>query len=426
MSNDTYRVLAEGCYVSNNSRITGLNNNDLIIGTSGCGKTLGYVLPNIFLGNESMIISDTKGYLLDQTGANLEGMGYKIAHIDFTDLMHSPYGYNPLDYIGYDETTGRCNEQDILTVAAAIAPTNSHQEPYWEMMARMFLECLIAYTLECLPNDERNLNSVVDLFRVMGNQPKVFDQLFQELKQLDPNSFAVSRYEMFKSVSGSDRTYASILGALSEKLSVLSFDGARRLFNNPDKVDFESLCEEKTAVFLTVSDNDDAMYKLANLLYAQALNRLCSYADSQPTHALSIPVRFYLDDFASTVEIPNFDKIVSTVRSRNISVSIILQSINQLESIYGHARAMTILNNCDHLLYLGGMDIETSRYIAVKADKYVSSVLNMPLDDALLFTRGQIPKQVRKIQYGELSELMEKLNIEYPEHQEDREIEIER
>ena len=137
---------------------------------------------------------------------------------------------------------------------------------------------------------------------------------------------------------------------------------------------------------------------LAALFYAQALQALCDFADLGPDNRLKVPVRLILDDFAAAADscIPDFDKITSVIRSREISVSVILQSLSQLEASYGHARAMTIINNCDHLLYLGGQDVETARYISTKANKSINTVLNMPLDAAWLFTRGQEPKQVQK------------------------------
>ena len=168
--------------------------------------------------------------------------------------------------------------------------------------------------------------------------------------------------------------------------------------SNPHKPRLGSLGQEKSAVFLTISDTDRSLDRLSGLFYAQALQALIASADQSPAHCLDVPVRFVLDDFAANVCIPDFDKAVSVIRSRGISASIILQSISQLESMYGHARALTIMNNCDHLLYLGGQDVETARYIAVKANKSVNTILDMPLDSAWLFTRGQAPRLTRK--YG--------------------------
>ena len=150
------------------------------------------------------------------------------------------------------------------------------------------------------------------------------------------------------------------------------------------------------ALFLTISDTDRSMDRLVNLFFTQAINVLCTTADHSPGHRLPTPVRFYLDDFAANFTIPDFDKLTSVIRSREISVSVILQSLSQLEAIYGTARAATILNNADHLLYLGGTDVGTAQTISVKANKPTNTILQMPLDKAWLFTRGENPQPVRK------------------------------
>lgn len=414
MKNTSVRILARDQCISNDTWATGLNNNDLIIGPSGAGKTRGYVIPNILQSSESLIVTDTKGDLCQQTRAVLEKRGYEVLEINLTDCITSPYGYNPLDYIRVDYE-GRCHEQDVLTVAAALVPVGSLHDPYWELSARFMLACLIAYTMECLPECEHTMDSVTRLFREMGTGR--FDTLMQELTEIDPECLAAIQYQMFRLVQKSDKTYASIQGILAEKLSPLAFSGPRYLLNHPQKISLSRIGEHKTAVFIHVSDTDRSMDRIAALLYTQALQVLCNSADEQQNRRLKVPVRFILDDFASAADacIPDFDKITSVIRSREISVSIILQSLSQLEASYGHSRAMTIINNCDHLLYLGGQDVETARYIAAKANKSTTSVLQMPLDGAWLFARGEEPRQVQKYDltahplYSELGASTEKV-----------------
>lgn len=395
MPNQSRRILARDQTVSNDTWATGLNNNDLIIGPSGSGKTRGYVLPNILQADESMIVTDTKGDLCQQTKALLEKRGYVVQEIDLTDCISSPYGYNPLDYIrvGYDHC---CHEQDVMMVAAALVPVENQREPFWDLAARSMLACLIAYTMECLPECEHTMDSVTRLFREMGSGK--FDQLMKELVEIDPECIAAVQYQMFSLTQKADRTYASIQGILAEKLSTFTFSGPRFVLNHPQKISLPSIGEHKTAVFIHVSDTDRSMDRIAALLYTQALQVLCNRADEQQDRRLKVPVRLILDDFAAAADscIPDFDKITSVIRSREISVSIILQSLSQLEASYGHSRAMTIINNCDHLLYLGGQDVETARYIAAKANKPMTGILQMPLDGAWLFTRGEAPRAVQK------------------------------
>lgn len=393
---DTYRILADGQSVTNDTWQTGLNNNDLIIGPSGSGKTRGYVKPNILQCNASMIIADTKGALCEEVGGVLEQEGYKVIELNFADCAQSPYGYNPLAYIRRD-LSGRYSEQDILTLAACLVPIETKRDPYWETMSRIYIESAIGYVLECLPPDEQHFASVVRLVGEMG--PKgCYRNLMRELAVINPCSFAVSRYQMYQPVAdNASNTSACIYSFLASKLAPLSFDGAKRLFTNPKKINIKEIGRKKAAVFLTVSDTDSAMYRLANVFYTQALHTLCDFADKNKEHRLKVPVRFYLDDFASNVTIPEFDRIISVIRSREIYASIIIQSLSQLESVYGRARAMTIVNNCDNLICLGaGRDMETAKYISSQANKPISTVLNAPLDCAWLLTRGSAAQKVKK------------------------------
>ena len=394
MQNKSYRILARDQTVCNDTWETGMNNNDLIIGPSGAGKTRGYVLPNLLQSSESLVVTDTKGSLCQQVGPLLERRGYKVMEINLADCEKSPFGYNPLDYIRTDYEG--CSGQDALTVAAALVPSEMGHDAFWDNAARAMLAGMLGYVKERLPSEEQHLGSVIRLFMEMGTG--LYDRLMKELVELEPESFPATQYRMFSMAQNADKMYASILGILAEKLTPFSFPGARWLLNHPQKVDLARIGDRKTAVFLRVSDTDRSMARLAALFYTQALQALCNCADQRKGNRLKVPVRFILDDFAAGADscIPDFDKITSVIRSRKISVSIILQSISQLEASYGHARAMTVINNCDHLLYMGGQDVETAKYIATKANKSVNTVLDMPLDSAWLFTRGEAPRQVQK------------------------------
>jgi type IV secretion system protein VirD4 len=187
------------------------------------------------------------------------------------------------------------------------------------------------------------------------------------------------------------------MAILGEKLNGLNFTSAVEMYSKEKRIDFKSLGREKIALFLTISDTDRSMDRLISLFYTQALHELCNSADMDyPNHRLKVPVRFILDDFATNAYIPNFDNITSVIRSREIYVSIILQSITQLKALYGDDRAKTIINNCDNCLYLGGQDVDTAQYMSVKANKSISTILNMDINDAYLFTRGTEPQKVEK------------------------------
>ena len=397
---ESFRILAQNALMENDTWRTGLNNNDLIIGPSGAGKTRSYVKPNLMQCNESFIVSDTKGSLIQEVGPLLRRNGYRVLNIDLTDPEHS-CGYNPLDFIRYDHKNECYLEKDIMSVAHMIIPVQCTKDPFWEQSAQMYIACMIGYVLECLPPEEHSLEYVRRLFEELRTSQEgevtVFDQLLQELEAENPNSFAVLKYRMFDTARTVKNTFECIRMFIAEHLSSFTGKDMEHMYRRSERIDFRTLGREKTAVFLTVSDTDRSMDAMASLLYTQALQALCNSADKDyPDHRLPVPVRLILDDFATNVVIPDFDKTISVIRSREIYVSVILQSLSQLNGIYGRDRAMTIVNNCDNCLYLGGQDVDTARYIALKVNKTEDSILNLPLGEAYLFTRGSLPRKVRK------------------------------
>lgn len=392
MKKDTFHILAKNEFHNNNTWKTGINNNVVVIGPSGAGKTRYYVKPNIMQCNESMIIADTKSSLHGEVGDLLRQKGYKVIRIDFSDLSGS-YGYNPLDYIRYDSNKKRYYEQDIMSLAACLCPIEDNDEPFWDLSARMYIACMIGYVLECLPRKEHTLEFVTKMCNELGN--KNIDLLFDELYELNPKSFSANKYFSFCSTKNAEKTFSCIRGIIAEKMDMFSYNDAIDLVSKKDRIDFKQLGVEKTAVFLNISDTDRSMDRLVNIFYTQALQALCNSADKDyKEHRLRVPVRFYLDDFATNACIPDFDKIISVIRSRDIYVSIILQSITQLDGMYGHSKAMTILNNCDNMLYLGGQDIDTAKLISIKTNKNIHSILNLPVGESYLFTRGKEGKKV--------------------------------
>lgn len=391
---ETYRILAEDKKISNNTWKTGLNNNDLIVGISGAGKTRSYVKPNILQCNESMIVVDTKNTLYEETKNRLKNAGYKVWLLDLTDMENSPMGYNPLSAVRYDAMEDEYNDQDIAMIAAAFCPIESQKDLFWDYATRLQLEALIAFVLEALPREEQNMLSVARLQNIMHMD--YFDQLFLELAQTKDDSLAVRKWKLFVNTKNADRTNDCIRLMLGERLHPFISRGAERLADNWKQVDFEQLGKRKTALFINVSDTDRAQDKLVNIIYTQALQKLIQYADKCRGRRLPVPVRFMLDDFAANAVIPDFDKIISVIRSREIYVSLIIQSLSQLYAMYGEDKAKTIINNCDNLLYLGGQDVDTANYIGVKANKTANTILNMPAGEAILFTRGEAPCNVKK------------------------------
>lgn len=258
----------------------------------------------------------------------------------------------------------------------------------------MYVSSVIAYVLEALPEEEHTLEYVNRVIAETGIRR--YDQMMNEHEMLCPNSFAVRRYREFCVMAEADKMTASVLGIATTNLSSFDFREAVDMYRRTPQVDFSAFSDRKIALFLTVSDTDRSQDRLVNLFWTQALQGLIAAADRSVGGRLAVPVRLYLDDFATNVYIPDFDKISSNIRSREIYVSVILQSVAQLEVLCGTARASTIIGNCDQQLVLGVQDIHTAQLFAQRANKPVSALLNMPLGECYLFVRGTPARKVFK------------------------------
>lgn len=407
---NTVRILAKDRTISNDTWVTGLANNDLIIGNSGSGKTSGYVIPNINQHFGSYVVADTKGNLANKLAPSLKDDGYDIYTLDFVNLSKS-IKYNPLEYIRrYDD--GSYNEQDVHSIAAILLPMNSNiKDPYWEYAARTVIECCIAYVLESLAPEEQNLVNVSKVLNELGTEHA--KKMFAALEHNNPSSLAVKKFKRLTKNEKAEKMFASTQGIAAEAFSFFDMNCAEQVFAGETLFKISDLGNKKTVLFVNISDTDRSSDTAANLFYCQALQVLCRCADEQPDSRLKVPVRFILDDFGCNTKMPNFDKVISVIRSREISVSIILQSITQLKSMYSPAEASTIINNCDHILYLGsGSDIETAEFIGVRTNQPPNTVLNMPNSKAYLFERGKKAELVDKITYDFCAKILEKTGFD--------------
>lgn len=398
------RIFAKNVEVSNDTWETGLNNNDIIIGPSGAGKTTGYVIPNIARQYGSMIVTDTKGNLAGKLGPSLKAAGYEVYTLDFVNQENSCV-YNPLDYIGRDTWGRDFNQQELVSLANLLIPTRNNRDPYWEDNGRIVILSLMAFVMEALPREEQHLGSVLELFRVIGT-PKS-EEIFAQWEMEYPDSFAVKKYKMYKNITRVEKTWECIRQCAATALEPFDYKEARNIFCRSTQFRIEELGRRRMVLFVNVSDTDRTFDRIINTFYTQALNTLCREADKNADSRLKVPVRIIMDDFAANVCIPHFDKTISIIRSRDISVSIILQSLTQLEAMYTYAEAATIINNCDHMLYLGGQDLKTVEYIGTRANKTPESILAMQLDKAYLFTRGEKAKLVDKVNPFEGEEIEE-------------------
>lgn len=386
MKKNNTRVLAKDLYVSNDTRETHLNNNDLIIGSSGCGKTGSYVIPNLQNLSGSLVVSDTKRRLEKLFRKDLEARGYEVAVIDLVDPEKSSMGYNPLKLIRRTRDN-HVREQDVLTLASTICPEIDPDEPYWDMSARSYIAFLIGFCLEACPEEDHTMRTIVNLHQAF--QDRSGRDGIKEWTDAHPGSFISHRFQDCVSLTSSERTWSCIRSFASRSLEWFDFAEADMIFSQPDSFDPAELGKKKMVLFLNVSDLDHTFDPLVIMMYSQILQSLCAEADENEDGRLAVPVRIIMDDFAASAKIPDFDKTISVIRSRGISCSIILQSLTQLESLYPYASAMTIINNCDHIIYMGTQDLKTAEFIASHAFKTPENVMCLPLDKVILITKGQ-------------------------------------
>lgn len=387
------RVLAKGVEISNDTRLTGLNNNDMVIGPSGSGKTGGYVIPNIQNNEGSLVVSDTKGRLSELFTDELKSKGYEVYTLDFVNPRKSCV-YNPLNGVRRYKN-GKYREQDVLTLANTIMPCLDSREPFWEKAAAGYIAMLIAFCLEALPKKEQTMASVCKLNRSYTKPGG--DLSFIDYFKHNPDSFAARKYYAMKSSCNADKMWASINEFANRALEPFEFGEAYRIFGKQKGFDIRSLGRKKTVLFLNVSDTDRTFDQLVNIFHTQALQLLCNEADENEGGRLKVPVRIIMDDFATSARIPDFDKVISVIRSREISVSLILQSLTQLDSMYDHPAATTIMNNCDHVVFLGSQDQETANYIGFRACKTPETILCMPDEQVIVITKGRKAQFVDKL-----------------------------
>lgn len=379
---------------------TCLNNNVLVVGTSGSGKTQGLVKPNLHQAVGSYVVSDPKGRLYQEFSGYLRKRGYVVKILDFTDPQNS-CGYNPFQYIHSD--------LDVLKVAHMLTYTHGENgsralDPFWDDAAELLLAALIGYLREDCSVSERTLPNVYRLLDMLefpdendayvGDSP--LDILFKELKNENPDSYASCLYSRFRTAAF--RTLRSIMITAISKFAIFDNEELRTILQKDD-TDIGSIGRRKTAVFVTVSDTDRSLDPIANLFYTQAMNELCRVADKDYDGRLPVPVRFILDDFATNCQIAQMPRLISCIRSREISTMLMIQAEAQLRAIYGED-GRTIVGNCDTYVYLGGADLETARSISERADVPLQDVLNMPLGKMWVFRRGERPRMGRICLFG--------------------------
>ncbi len=338
------------------------NKNILVIGGSGSGKTRFFCKPSLLQGHSSYVCTDPKGTLLPEIGTFLERHKYRIKCLNLINFKKS-MRYNPLAYIR--------SEKDILKLVNALIMNTKGEgdksgEDFWVKAERLYYSALIGYIWYEAPEEEKNFITLLDLINASEAREddeeyqSPVDLLFQQLEEKEPDHFAVKQYRKFKMAAG--KTLKSILISCGARLAPFDIKELRDLMET-DELELDTLGDSRSALFVILSDTDSTFNFVAALMYSQLFNLLCDKADDFYGGRLPVHVRLILDEFANIGQIPNFDKLIATIRSREISASIILQSQSQLKAIYKD-NADTIVGNCDSTLFLGGKEKSTLKEIS--------------------------------------------------------------
>lgn len=352
------------------------NKNVLVIGGSGSGKTRFYVKPNLMqMGKKvSYVVTDPKGTIIEECGNMLIRHGYKLKVINTINFKKSMH-YNPFQYIR--------SEKDILKLVNTIMVNTKGDgeksgEDFWVKAERLLYMALIGLIWYEAPEEEKNFATLLEFINASETREddetfqNAVDMIFAELEAEDPKHFAVVQYQKYKLAAG--KTAKSILISCGARLA--PFDIAElREFMSYDEMELDMIGDQRTALFIVISDTDDTFNFVVAMMYSQMFNLLCDRADDVHHGRLPYHVRILADEFANIGQIPKFDKLIATIRSREISASIILQSQSQLKTIYKDA-AETIIGNCDSMLFLGGKESSTLKEISETLGKETIDLYN--------------------------------------------------
>ena len=356
------KLMTQNVSIGLNAKKHRRNLNTLVCGGSGAGKTRFYCKPNLMQANTSFVILDPKGEILRDTGSLLEKKGYEVRVLDLISMELS-HCYNPFVYLKSDNDIQRL----VTNLFKSTTPKGSQSnDPFWDTSASMLLSALIYYLHYEAPPEEQNFPMVMEMLRYAAieneeePEPTALDYLFMELQADHPDHIANKYYKSYH--AGSAKTLKSIQITLAARLEKFNLESLASL-TSTDELDLPSLGDKKVALFAIIPDNDTSFNFLVSILYTQLFQQLFYSADHIHGGSLPVPVHFLMDEFANVSLPDDFDKILSVMRSRGVSVSIILQNLAQLKALF-EKQWESIVGNCDEFLYLGGNEQSTHKYVS--------------------------------------------------------------
>lgn len=390
-------ILGNDYTITTDSNITQLNNNILVVGPSGSGKTMSYAeMCLLKTNNSSLIVSLSKRKLVNKYLSHYRIKGYNVYDLNLVEPDAGNVSYDPLYYVK--------NTADITYLARSVVMANPKKneskeaDPFWDDATQSLLSALIAYEMHV--KTKPTFADVLDLFgklHIVDKGDKIetnLDSLFDRLNKEEPDCFAYQCWKTFR--FSPMRTAGCIYSALNVTLDTIFTPELKKNMSHQKPVIFEEIAREKSILFVTTSAVNPSLNAFAGLFYSHAVKQLFEYAESRENGMLEIPVHLLCDDFAVGAQIPDFAQFISIFREKQISVSILLQSESQLKSMYGENDAVTIINNCDHYIYLGGMDLLTCQNIALRLNLPLSEILYMPLGTEYIFERGKTPVKTER------------------------------
>ena len=356
------KILTQNVAIGLDGRRHRRNLNVLVVGGSGAGKTRFYAKPNIMNANTSLIVLDCKGEILRDTGGLLEANGYDIKVLDLINMEKS-HCYNPFAYLRNDNDIQRL----VTNLFKNTTPKGAQsQDPFWDQAAQMLLLALVFYLHYEAPPEERNFSMVMEMIRAGevreddDTYQSPLDELFDRLEMRNPEHIALKYYRNYR--SGSGKTLKSIQITLVSRLEKFNLESLAGM-TQTDEMELWSLGEKKTAIFAVIPDNDSSFNFIVGLLYTQLFQQLYYQADVVHGGRLPVHVHFVMDEFANVALPDEFDKLLATMRSREISVSIIIQNLAQLKALF-EKQWESLVGNCDEFLYMGGNEQSTHEYVS--------------------------------------------------------------
>ena len=355
-------ILTQNIQIGLDGRKHRRNLNILVVGGSGSGKTRFFVKPNVMQCNCSYIIADPKGELLRATGGMLEQEGYEVKVLNLVDMERSD-GYNPLAYVHTDTDALKLVTNLIKNTTPKTA---GNTDPFWDKSETALLQAFILYLKYEAPVSEQNFATVMYMIQNAAasendeSYKSPIDVVFEALEERNPEHIAVKQYKVFKQAAG--KTAKSILISTAVRLAAFNLPQLATI-TNTDEMELDKLGERKQAIFAVIPDNDSSFNYIVGMLYTQAFQELYCNADHKNGGRLKIPVRVLMDEFANVALPDDFEKILSTCRSREISINIIIQNMAQLKALFKDSWE-NITGNCDTFLYLGGNEQGTHKYIS--------------------------------------------------------------